>query len=105
MRRQTLEDKKAESKFSDKEFKALDMRVEELDSAIKFLRSLFDENFRGLDEDENSDSSGTNLKDLIRGIKGEIRVVTERIEKVNGKQENINSDLLGKIRKDLSGKK
>lgn len=104
IRRQTLEEKKPDPRFSDKDFKALDIRVEDLDSALKYLRSMFEENFKGLEEEEDSDNSGLNLKDLIRSIKAEIRVMSDKIEKLIGKQENLGSDLLGKIRKDLSGK-
>ena len=32
-----------------------------------------------------------------------MRVLAEKMEKLIGKQENLGADLLGKIRKDLSG--
>ena len=103
LRRLSMIENKSNINFTDKDFKSLDIKFENIDSALKLLKSKFEENFKGLEEDENSEDNGLNLKDLIRSIKEEMRVLAEKMEKLIGKQENLGADLLGKIRKDLSG--
>jgi hypothetical protein len=104
LRRQTLDDKLNDPKLNDIDLKALDMKVEEINLSLKFLKSLFDEHFKGLDQDEHSETSGLNLKEIIRNMKGEMRIISDRMEKFSLKQENLGTDILGKIKKDLSGK-
>lgn len=105
IRRHTLEEKRSDPQLDDK-LNGLNVKMDDLEYMLKYLKTQFDENFKGLEEEEqnNNDNPNLNLKDLIRNIKGEMRGVTERIDKVVVKQDNLSGDLLGKIKKDLAGK-
>lgn len=105
IRRQTIEDKRIEPALEDK-LKSLNLKVDDLEFMMKFLKSQFDENFKGLEEEEHNtnDNQNLNLKDLLRNLKGEMRVITEKVDKVVIKQDSLSGDILGKIKKDLSRK-
>ena len=105
LRRQTIDERRPEGSATDSLVKALTMKVEDLDFALKFLRTQFDENIRGIedggDQTTSNENQGMNLKDLIRSLKGELKGMTERVDKVTLKQDSLSSDILHKLKKDL----
>jgi hypothetical protein len=104
IRRQSLEEKRSDPQFDDK-LKGINQKMDDLEYMLKYLKNQFDENFRGLEEEQNmNENPNLNLKDLIRSLKGDMRGVTERIDKVVVKQDNLTGDVLSKIKKDLSSK-
>jgi hypothetical protein len=104
IRRQSLEEKRSDPQLDDK-LKGINIKMDDLEYMLKYLKNQFDENFRGLEEEQNTNENpNVNLKDLLRSLKGEMRSVTERIDKVVVKQDNLTGEVLAKIKKDLSGK-
>lgn len=105
IRRQSLDEKRSDPQLDDT-LKGINIKMDDLEYMLKYLKSQFDENFKGLEEEESNsnDNPNLNLKDLFRNLKGELRGVTERIDKVVVKQDNLTGEVLGKIKKDLSCK-
>lgn len=114
IRRITIDEKNNPS-ASDKDRKEITQRLEELESLLKLLKGQFDENIKGSDNGDNQDefdkeSQPTSMRDYLRQVAGNVKLLGDKvknylkqIEKVQSKQENQNSEILGKMKKDLGG--
>lgn len=84
------------------DLKELPLKLIDIEGSIKNLKMLF-ENLSGADilDSDGKDEQPMTLKEFVKSVISNNKVMTERLEKVNIKLDGINSDVLFKIKKDL----
>lgn len=97
----------AEEKIGD-----LKDKIYDLDFMQKKHKALFEERLKNLEGDpipedgnpnpENNAAGGGSIKDNIKNLNNYIKVITEKIDKVSLRQDNMNSEILTRVKKDLS---
>ena len=93
-------------------FSEISDKIEELDYSQKKYKLNLEERFKilegdGVIEDENvadnqAVSSGGTIKDIVKNLSSNLKTLTEKIEKVTSRQDNMNNEILSKVKKDLS---
>ena len=92
------------------------IKLSELEIGLITLKKHLDHNIRGsvVEEDEEEkvkEGASGNLRDYIKNVYISVKNMTERvivqvikIDKVSFKQESLNSEILGRVKKDLTSK-
>jgi hypothetical protein len=80
-------------------------RLNKLETNVGNMRDQIDTLGRNLDMDvikEKDNDGTTSIKDYIRNITNNMKSVSDKVEKVINKQENMNQEIIHKVRKDLT---
>lgn len=97
----------------DDKIASLKDKLHEVELTIKKQRILFEERFKNLEgestpeeENPNSDNNtivtGGSIKDNIKNLNSTAKIISEKIEKVTLRLDNMNNEILAKVKKDLS---
>ena len=103
IRKMTIENKEKIDKNSDKtENEKMITKLSSLTSEVESLK-LFAEKMIKTEED-NQDETVGNLKDFVKNLNGNLKVIEDKVEKTAHFQQNLNSEIYGKLKKDLASK-
>ena len=74
---------------------------------MRHLRVQFDENIKGSDEitenseEANNENQPASMRDYIRHVAANLKVLGEKVDKIQNRKDNLDNEILGKVRKDL----
>jgi len=99
------------SALSSQKLEELHGKIGEVDFALRKQKNLFEERFKNLegeaiatDDVNNAEqpNGGGSIKDNFRSINASVKTVCDKIEKVTMRLDNMNTEILTKVKKDLS---
>jgi len=83
--------------------------ISDVDFELKKQKQAFEERFKNLEGEptseegnQNSENIGGSIKDNLKNLNTGVKVVSDKIDKVTMRLDNINSEILSKVKKDLS---
>lgn len=88
---------------------ALQDQISDVNFVLKKQSSAFEERFKNLEGDpatddtnQNTENFGGSIKDNIKNLTNSVKTIIDKIDKVTLRQDNMNSEILAKVKKDLS---